>query len=728
MAVIEIEMVSDVFGQFIQGIASVGAIPVGTVNGLGPGRLVAGFKWMQVNVGQTPPGFSPQPGILTAGCTVSLQHLSTAELDANPKASGTVTVATAWITITATPENLLIHLIAITIPNTAVQWFTPPVLVSWQKLPKFPRAMFVAAALVIKNDTVTLRFGTHAADSLLTDPANLVRTVDDQWAIHIPGDYFAETLLAAVNEAITKKPLPGGVSIEDSPEASWEFNDDAWMALGSVGLLKKNACPTILGAVDLSVSIDFKLTPSATTNPPSPQLMLALGLNSNASDWDTFRCWAGNGAIASILLDDFSSPFVGAVQAEGSLFITAIGSLITLGEIIRLQAGASLSEVDPPDFTSTGRGDTFANFSNVLPLPSLVQTNSAGQSNGVINTATVGAYGMLISGSIIPLGADHRVSFSPESGVLTSQLKNKFDCGHKSWFREAIIPPILIEDKALPAGQNTIPVQVKVFPSSSAVPSNLWTIDMPAPDIAQYVTIKGSKSIKPGDTGRVYLHTSAGLRRFDITAVPQIAAPTPQQQIAAALACLKNTKVFNPKEKISWLPDPPQKHPSFNALRQWLFVFPELPASGNATVHLASDKGPVENPIVDTGKMAGHVSFEVITNDSTDISIQHTYQKGVEGRIVQRWITPTLELDLGEPGQALSRNGNLITVHLADSILTYDMVTGAVTRQSKQAGRSAHQSPEHPPFSLTLPDGKIAALFKTKLLIGVPSEPVEYSK
>ena len=734
MAVIDVEMISDVFGQLVQGVASTGAIPVGIVKGLGPGRLIAAFKWGQTDVGIVPPGFIPSPGVLTARCAVTLQHISIAELDVNPNAVGHTTAATAWISISATPASLFIHLLAIQVPNTPVEWFTPRILVAWRSVPDIAAAHIVSAALVIQDGVVTLRFGTRASDNLLTSPANLVRGVDEQWAIHVPGDFFAEKVMDALQRALVKP--PDGTSVEDSPTASWEFHDGAWVAIGSVGLEKKDACPTILGRVNVSVTVDVVLTPSATIAPPSPRLNMTLVLNSDASDWDSFRCWLGNGLIGSVFLDEFSTPIIGGPAGEASFLIGALLSLITVAEFVRSEAGKPLKDQDFDDFTLVGSSTTSATYSGNLPLPALVQTTAGGLSNGRINAADTGSFGMLISGSIIPFGATHQVSFTPNGGNLASQLKNKFDCGHKRWFRLAEIQPILVTDTAIPVGEDPVVKQVKVFPSTTASPASLWSVDIPPPDIAQYVTIKGSNLVKPGDTGRVYLHTSAGLRRFDIAPLPNIAAPSHKQEIAAVGACLNHSKVFTPREKILWLPDPAPFVVHFDPLRQWLFTFPQLSESIQLSLYQLRDNVRNEHPLQFIAPGSGSASFELLTDNTTEILIEHNHNTIPEGRVVQRWITLVHVIDIGEPGHSLVRSGSRIIVTQSNGHFTFDLSTALGKRQPGKLHSSAYALPKQHgygsatnniSFSLTLPGGKVAALFENKLVIGVPSEKMVYA-
>ena len=101
MALIEVEMIVTRFNQLVQSLASAGPIPIGVWDSLGSNRLIVEFTWNQATAGLAPPGFNTPFGNLTARCAVTLRHVSTAELDANPDATGETMAATAWIMISA---------------------------------------------------------------------------------------------------------------------------------------------------------------------------------------------------------------------------------------------------------------------------------------------------------------------------------------------------------------------------------------------------------------------------------------------------------------------------------------------------------------------------------------------------------------------------------------------------------------------------------------------------
>jgi hypothetical protein len=750
MALIEIEMSNDKFNLLIQALGSAAPIPIGVLNALGPSRLIAEFTWGQVEVGPIPPGFNPPFGTLTARCDVTMRHVSTAELDVDPNATGIATTATAWIQISTSTVRLKVELLAMEVVGAPLQWLLSPVLVSNQTVPIDDDFTIVAAALIMRDEVVTLRFATRPTDSLQSTPLNLIADSSDEWGIRLSNEFFTEQLLEGLQLALT--PPPAGTSIEDSAGAVWAniFNE-GWKVYGHVGLEKKDACPGLIEDTDISIGVDITLEPSANLTATPPQLILTLRTSSDVSDWDAFRCWLGSGGIFSSILGYLGTAIVSASTGGLGFLVSGIISMVKVGEALRLGAGKELKEINVDDFTLVSSSSTSATYSRQIVLPSLVATVN-GISNGSISPVTLGPFGMLISGTISILGATHNRSFTPNGGVLTSALRNSFDCGPRTWLREADIQTIGILDRAIILNNDLGRVPVTVFYSTIAVPGHLWSVEVPAPALSQSVKISGSELVKAGDTGRVYLHTSAGIRRFDITPLPATAEITEQENIAAVAQCFRRSRMFTALEEIQWLSDPPPYHLGFPPLRQWMFTFSELPNGTHIKFFSLRNGLRSENTIAFISENAGQGSVELITDAATDVILEHNQETIANGRIMQRWIIPTEMIDTDERGQRLSRYGSVINVIQKGGIFSHDVSTGLSVRQAGEIALSKSVSERHkvteetrrpkdigkgsitkkreqpiseiqgytPLFSLTLPGGKVAALFENKLVIGIP--------
>ena len=316
------------------------------------------------------------------------------------------------------------------------QWFAQPTLVARRRVPAVGGTNLAAAALILRDDIVTRRFATRATDSLQATPLNMLATIGDEWAIRLSGEFFTEQLLQSLQGALATP--PAGTTIEDSPSASWGVKDGNWAAIGQVGL-EEDACPGLLGDVDSSITVDVAFTPSANITPPPPQpprLNLTLRLSSDVSDWDAFRCWLGSGGLASAILGYIATPIIGPGAGGIGFLAGGIISLVVVAETVLLDAGKEITGTSINNFTLVSSSSTTATYTSQNNLPTLVTTAPNGTSNGQIRAATTGPHGMLISGTVLYLAANHNVTFVPNGGALASALKNSYDCGRGTWLRE----------------------------------------------------------------------------------------------------------------------------------------------------------------------------------------------------------------------------------------------------------------------------------------------------
>jgi hypothetical protein len=730
MALVEVEMVSNRFGSLVQTLASAAPIPIGTLGALGPGRLISAFAWDSVEIGPSPSGFTAPAGALTARAALRLRHVSTAELDANANATGTEVGAEGWLSISANASELRIDLIGVDVVGGAPQLLSPAVQVARRPVDEVADAgTFVAAAVLARDGVVTLRFATATSDALLAAPLNLVSPSGDDWAIRVSGEIWAQQLLTSLTNGVT--PPPGGSIIEEQPTASW-MQVGEWYAFGSVGLEKKDACPGALGLVDISVTVNvlMKLMPDVTVTPPMLNLQAFVGCN--VSDWDDFRCWLGSGGFGSMLLDAINGPITG--------FVGSIGSLIAVGEILRLNA---VSEVaDTPlggPLTQVSSDDTSVTYAGARPLPTLAT------SIGTTNAATVGPFGLVVTGNISFFPAQHKVTFNPDGGELTATLSTSFNCDKRTWKESVNVQSVHISDHAQVSTIDLGAVPVRVFSTSSAVPPQLWSIKHQGPAASQTVTIAGSEGVRGGDSGRIYLHTSAGIRRYDIPALVSPPTPTVEQQVEAISRCLRFARTFSRWEQIQWLIDPPPFDYGFPALRQWLFTFAEIPASTRLTFHHYQNGQRVGEPLSLVAGRSGEGAFEIVTDAATDIVVEHSAESIPRGRVNQRWLLPIQVVAIGRVPTAILRSGSTVVAGGDGQVLTLNLESGSMSRRAgelelsrpaeglmatkarrfivgghREIGSHPSASQASRPFSITLRDGKIAAAFEDKLVIAVP--------
>ena len=243
---------------------------------------------------------------------------------------------------------------------------------------------------------------------------------------------LAQQLLNSLTDGVT--PPPGGTVIEDPPTASWA--GVAWGAVGSVGVEKIDACPGLFGSVDISVTANVVMlfTPDVSVTPPV--LNLQVHVSSDASDWDSFRCWLGSGGIGSLLLGAITNPIVG--------ILAGIGTLIAVGEIIRVKAGSEVTGGSlGAGLTKVSGDDTSATYTGTRPLPTLATTPGSST-----DAATIGPLGLIVTGRILFLSATHAVAFNPDGGTLSANFAQSFSCNSRSWTRSVEVQSVQVTDRA----------------------------------------------------------------------------------------------------------------------------------------------------------------------------------------------------------------------------------------------------------------------------------------
>jgi hypothetical protein len=293
------------FPEWVDLILTTAPVPVPTLAVLGSDRLIDSMKWDAVTLGLGPPNYTPPAGALAARATVKVAHVSIAELDANPQALPTETTLIASLILTASPDEVIVSAIQFDIGTVTPFVFGLPLRIGRRPIPLQGGVTPVAAALLQRDDVVTLRLSTSAADEMTTPPANRIENTGSAWLVRVSGELFREQVLQQLIDAVT--PPPAGTTVEDQPTASWESRSGGpWQVFGSVGVLKPDVCPTLFGDVDLSITVNasLTLTPNVTTN----NVGLRLVISSDVSDWDVFRCWAGSGGIGAAVLAALANP------------------------------------------------------------------------------------------------------------------------------------------------------------------------------------------------------------------------------------------------------------------------------------------------------------------------------------------------------------------------------------------------------------------------------------
>jgi hypothetical protein len=789
---IEIEIVTATFSKFVQLLLSAAPIPVPTLGVLGSDRLIRDLAWEPVSISGTPPFIVP-PGVVPAQVKVKIQHVSIAELSTNPFAQGAETNANVWLLISATPDSLQVDVLRIEAANGQSQVFSPPLTVASRSLKDLTQKVPVTGAAIVWNsDIVTLRFGTTSGDNLLLPPADrLSRHMDrGDWLFRVDGNVFADQILAGLLDSL--KTPPEGTSIEDPASATWSFleKENVWGVHASVGLKKKDACHTVWpwpGDNTVDVSVTLNLDATFTPNIAKKTYDLRLRISSDASDWDSFRCWLGTGAIASLLLPNVAPSII--------LSAARIASLVAVGEIIRTSAGEAITGTHGKgdDLKEVASDDTSVTYEGTMPLPSLPTSDTDGPTY-----AEVGPDGLIVNGTIHVYLATHEPLFDPNGGTLTGSWQWHFNCKARTWEASFGLPGVMISDEACIGPILYAHVPVQVFPTSTLVAQSRWETDLTKwiiniptqRALNQFVTFDVIDPLPGGATTQMIIHTSAGIRRFDIAPVPP--AP-PQPSISSAvmleLHCRQWMKEWLQSEEVIGRPDPPPFDYGHQALRQWLLTIEQLPKDISLTVRTYRQGTETGSPIEVRAEQSGAVTIELVTDAETSLRIEHTMKTPLQGvRLIQRWLLPIQVVELPEPVTMIARVADTIGVLTSRRLVTTNMSTGITHELAVEAsglaidrgnfvawgkhgadriiGLSTHKithqritavnhnrddqlilftdderllvegnrlltsgedglPPQahptgHSPFSITLNDGKVAAIWGNKLLIALP--------
>jgi hypothetical protein len=229
-------------------------------------------------------------------------------------------------------------------------------------------------------------------------------------------------------------------------------------------------------------------------------------------------------------------------------------------------------------------------------------------------------------------------------------------------------------------------VPVTVFPTSVAEPPEHFALDHSGAEINEYVGIT-AVDVHAGQTGLVIIHTSAGVRRYDVAPVgPEPPAPDPVVLAAYVVNCKHFTEYFGPGVRIKWLVDPPPYELGLPALRQWLVAFAHVPAGTTASLQPMAGETEVGTPVRARAAEDGALVLEAVTDAATDVRLDFDAPgERPQARLSQRWLLPTRVVDIGAPVADVRRAGSTVGALAADRLVTIDLATGATTPVATEA-------------------------------------------
>ncbi len=723
MGTLELEFRQDRFESLALLLASIGPNPFPTLTGLGDERLIRSLSWSSLEVGLAPPGFTAPPGSLPARAALSISHVSIAELDADPFAVGASANATGWLLITAAagPATIAVSIVGIDLANAPPQRFTPPAMLYSRPISGLDEAGVTAgAALLLREHVVTLRFASDPADDILATTLNMLngRFENQSWLIRLTPGLLTSRVLKQISDGLN--PLPDGLSIEDAPTASWTQIDGTWQVMGSVGINKADACKGVLWDTSISITIDVTLTPSFGHPPDSEaidRIDLTLRLSSDPSDWDSFRCWLGKFGFASIGIAFIDEP-VG--------FLSGIASLILVADTVGSDAGAEVAKTDlGADFTKVASDEASATYLWSIPFARLRIEG------GSIGDWAIDADGITLTGQVFYVAATHSAEYSPDAPNLKDAWRDDFNCRDMSWHAVLAVQGVSVSDTAVVAGSSaTFPVPVTVFATSAVAPALRWRLVRPTePDLNPYVTVQAraapdslSHETPPGTTGQLYLHTSAGIRRYDINGVPAHNPPTELMQTLAAFQCRQWIHRWTRFDEIPWLVDPPDWDHGFPPLRQWLITLREVAAGAGITVRKQRNGRQYGTPISFVASRGEGASVEIVTDATTGLTVEYSGHAAPEARLAQRWLLPLQVRSLSasrDANQPALGKFSVTTQALSRSSVNVAAMAALMTR----AKTDVLEGDPLPPYCMNLRGGKVVALWEDKLVVAIPWGP-----
>lgn len=743
MGLIEIEIDRMNFQYLVTFLVRKSAIPDPTFEVLGDDRLIRSFDCANVSLGDIAPGLEPPPGIIAAKVDVSIGHASVAELEADPTAK-TVTQATGWVYVSLVPipgklnfvvtkgKSLLIaDLIRIDVPGRPItERFDSPNSRRWGRQPlgslPIPLPAIVhsspvtGSAVMLSEKAATIRVAT-AWQNIFDAPADRLVALESLWDLRVSPEVFTELLMDALQKSVTPAP-PGGAELIEAPSVNWAQTSVArgpggavglgdvfgWGAVGSYRLKKHKAC----GDADVSVTVHTTLLPVPDYS--NQTLTIYLEISADADDGTTFTCWLENLGVWTGLAGFFT---------EG-VFAIGVGlvGFAVVGDQVEEGVGQGVQGHAPEQgFTSLGGGTNFSDYSMTVNL----DLGALSEVGATMEYGQSSADGVVFAGNLEILKAifiEHKPTYDPAAG---STLSGTWASGYKcdtGWHASFELPRIHITDPIVDPSKGTklFDQEVALFDTSWVVPPTHWKIDSGPTVIDKFVSIVGDLWAYTGPTpvghgphrppraGHVFLHTSAGIARFEIARVP----PPPGQPSEAELVINRGncSQLVARFHDIRWLVDPPEFDYGHDPLRNWIVTLPEVPLGTQIGVVGVQDGIPTQRLAYMMMEQNKSVTIEMVTDRETELRIEHNLDAPLErAKINQQWLLPTTTAALSGEAVGLERKGDRVEATPAGTVLSVS--TGSVLGQDEST---------MPPPSLALPDGRIAAVHGSRLVLAYP--------
>ena len=366
-------------------------------------------------------------------------------------------------------------------------------------------------------------------------------------------------------------------------------------------------------------------------------LAITLHVATDASDWDSFRCWLGGAGLRSLAL---------ALVSPLLTFPAALGSLIYVGEDIRQSVGDMTTAIDLGDFALVSQSDdelTYQGSKQLDPVPF-----------SSITTSSCGPGGLDIVGAILPPPVGHKVSFNPDSGDLSGDWMRKINCSLRSMDEKFLFQAVLITDRRTDLSK----VAVRPYLSSVAEPEGRCWVKSADAAMDLSVTIDGS-GLVTGDIGFAVIHCSAGLRAYKLG--PVAPHQTPPRGIESLINKFCDTfhvpSLVIDIQELRWIQPAPGYSWGYEALKQWQIVLDHL--SPAATIDIRSTAGDQVIASQDNfARSEGRAAIELITSGDTDLVMRTSgVGDGARCSVTTRWLLPVERFAAPHDARALHAGG-----------------------------------------------------------------------
>jgi hypothetical protein len=651
----ELQIGQEEFVSIVEMAASRMTNPIATLGFLPTGALVSGIQYTsgQIQLSEV------VDGVAVLHAPVSVTYTSFAAYEADPTSQGQTfpDPTSVEIHVGFVGLKLQVSVVAVLEMASMQRYALPsPAIVQsidlGQLLSGIQDVPLNLGAVVWQGDIVAARVGDGSLTvSSLGQIGGILRDpiVDQRppgpggWALVLSGQLLAEIVTNQFHDQLSAQMADpnvwdSNVSVEKWPSVQWGQSPNQPNVFGLAATF------TLRGygvSVDVNAFIDFTGNAAITSQHPNASIDLVVHVTHHTSSGDV--------AFLELLaiLSGGAVPVLG--WAVVVLLPGVIYSLID-GKVANQQLTA-LTKQSTPD-----PGDD-ATFTGAIALPSIL--------NSPPDAVDVNSAGVIATGTLpipaLAIAATHSPQVSPTA--IDGAWGGHYDCQSQGWTAEYDVPPVFVTDLTTFPVLGTSSQPAKIF-DVDVVPGALWLASpLPAPGGVQVTPADGLPNT--GDSGTLYLHTSAGMVSVPINPVPnEPPGPTPAELAQAQASCELAAAAWPSHFDLHWLIDP---GPYENVLRLWMIEINTI----SAGTSLQIDDHTHAPAVITAADINGGMQFVTAPTDTVSVAV--IGEGGVTASLHQRLLTVDATFDLGADvvDLALAPAGNVVAV-TSDAIISFD--------------------------------------------------------